>query len=196
MLHELPVDASCPACGKPKLVLRTSADSLAYFGDALHSVLLCGACGYKQARTTFLEMRPPARCTLRFRAPGDLAVRVVRSYNAEWRVPELGFTATPSEASEAFVSNIEGMLERIRDVLVRAVVLDADARPQAEALLAKLDRILHGHEEATLVLEDPAGHSAILSERTVIEPLDPAEAEAMLAATHAGFVDATDLAGA
>ena len=177
MDRETTLDARCPACGAANLLLRSLTEKLPYLGDTLHTTVLCESCDFKHATSMVLEQRPPARHTLHFRAPADLEVRVVRSHSGTFRVPELGFTAEPAEASEAFVSNLEGILERIRDVLLRATLMfDDERRDRAFELLLKLQRVKDGEEPATLVVEDPYGMSAILDDRTQVVPLSDEEA--------------------
>jgi C4-type Zn-finger protein len=81
----------------------------------------------------------------------------------------------------------------VRDILVRARVMYAEDErgAQAEALLLKLQRIVEGKEGATLVLEDPHGTSAILSEQASREKLSPDEAA--LLRTGVIMLDARDV---
>ena len=166
-----------------------------FFGPTLHTVVECPACGFRHVSSMVLRQGPPARHTFHFRAPADLAVRVVRADSCTYSVPELGFTAEPAEASEAFVSNVEGVLERVRDILVRARLLVGEhgQRARAEELLVQLQRIVDGKEGATLVLEDPFGNSAIHSERTLTESLTEEEAAALRSGRV--VIDAEDLPG-
>jgi zinc finger protein len=176
--REFTLDARCPACGAANLVVRSMTQDLPYFGATLLTTVECPRCDFRHATSMQLEQKPPRRHTLRIERAEDLEARVVRSHSGTFRVPELGFAAEPAEASEAFVSNVEGVLDRVRDVLVRARLLFADDErgARAEELLAKLQAIREGREPATLVLEDPHGNSAILSERAVIEALSAEEA--------------------
>jgi zinc finger protein ZPR1 len=164
-----------------------------FFGPTLHTVVDCPACGFKHASSMVLQQHPPAKHTLRFRAPTDLGVRVVRSDSCTYSIPELGFRAEPAEASEAFVSNVQGVLERVRDVLLRARLLveERERKARAEELLAQLQRILDGNEDATLVLEDPFGNSGIHSARAQNQRLTEAEAAALRSGRV--MVDAEDL---
>lgn len=192
MERELALDARCPACGGT-LTMRSATQKLPYFGDTLHTTVLCQGCDFKHATSMVLEVHPPARHTLRFRLPEDAGVRVVRSHSGTYRVPELGFVAEPAEASEAFVSNVEGVLDRVGDVLVRARLMFEEEAQQARAeeLLARLQRIRDGEEGATLVLEDPYGNSQILSDRA--ERVAISQEEAALLKTGVVLLDARDL---
>jgi zinc finger protein len=192
--RELRIDARCPACGGT-LVMRSSTEKLPYFGDTLHTAVVCEQCDFRHSTSMQLEVKPAQRHTLRFLLPRDAGVRVVRSHSGTYRVPELGFAAEPAEASEAFVSNLEGVLDRVRDVLLRArMMFDDERRDRAEELLGKVQRIKAGDEEATLVLEDPYGNSAILSDRAEVARLS--DEEAALLRTGVVLLDPADLQGA
>jgi zinc finger protein len=191
--REVVLDARCPACASPALVMRSQVERLPYFGETLFTTVLCQRCDFRHGSQMQLEVRPPARHTLRFALPRDAGVRVVRSHSGTWRIPELGFLAEPAEASEAFVSNLEGLLERVRDILVRArTMFDAPGEQAAvEARLLHLQRIMDGAEQGTLVVEDPNGTSAILGEGVVVEALTQEEAGQLR--TGVVLLDAADL---
>ncbi|MCA1813903.1 MAG: ZPR1 zinc finger domain-containing protein [Halobacteriales archaeon] len=193
--RELKVDARCPACQSMGLMLRTMTQTMPYFGDVLLTTVQCDACGFKHSDTMVMTQRPPARHTLRVAEKQDLEARVVRSHSGTYRIPELGFAAEPGEGSESFVSNVEGVLGRVQEVLVRARLMFPDVARQARAeeLLALLARMVQGEEPFTLVLEDPFGNSAILSERTQVEALTEAQASELR--TGMTILDVEDLQG-
>jgi zinc finger protein len=109
----------------------------------------------------------PKRYALNIRCPDDLVARVVRSSSGTVRVPELGALVEPGPASEALVSNVEGVLIGVRDVveMLTRSAETAEQRRRAEALLGEIEGILEGRRGATLILDDPLGNSAILSSR-------------------------------
>jgi zinc finger protein len=193
--RELAVDARCPACHGAGLTLRTMTQTMPYFGDVLLTTVQCDRCGFRHSDTMVMQQRPAARHTLRVERAEDLEARVVRSHSGTYRVPELGFSAEPGEGSESFVSNVEGVLDRVQEVLVRARLMfpDPPRRERAEELLGRLARMMEGREPFTLVVEDPFGNSAILSERARQELLS--EEEAGKLRTGMVILDAQDLQG-
>jgi zinc finger protein len=119
------------------------------------------------------------RYEFRAEAAEDLSARVVRSASATIRVPELRVAIEPGPRADAFVSNVEGVLHRIRDVaasLTRSAENPA-ARRKAEVLLASIDRMIGGTEPFTVILEDPTGNSAILHDRATKRVLTAAQAK-------------------
>jgi zinc finger protein len=182
---ELRVDALCPACRSTGLVLRTLAVEVPYFGEALETFLRCEHCGFRHTDFLVLAEHAPVRWSIPIRAD-TLGARVVRSSSGTWRIPELGFAAEPTTLSEAFVTNVEGMLDRARRVVLQARLLnegDGVRTAVADSILVRIDRILAGAETATLIVEDPLGNSAISHDAAAREELAPEEAAALKSGT-------------
>lgn len=178
---EQAVDAACPACATSGILLATLEIDIPYFGRAIQTVLRCERCGFRHADFLVLDQREPVRWTIPVRAD-TLDARVVRSSSGTWRIPELGFLAEPSAASESFVTNVEGILDRARDVVLasRSIFHDEPEKLAAAAgILERIDRIVEGLDPATLVVEDPWGNSLIASPHAVREALTPEEVEGL-----------------
>ena len=90
-----------------------------------------------------------------------------------FKVPALKITIEPGVASEGYVTNIEGFIKRIKKVLEdqRDTAEDDDARKKAKNLLKKIWKVECGDEKLKIIIEDPTGNSAIISEKTVISKL-------------------------
>lgn len=158
-----------------------------YFGACLETVLVCGSCHFRHADFLILSQKDPVRHAFRVESPDDLSVRVVRSNSCTFRLPEIGFTAEPTPRSEAFITNVQGILDRARNVLLTARTIYSD-EPEtvrvAEEKLAHIARMEAGEEPVTVILDDPFGNSAILSERTDVRALTEEE----VAALETGYV--------
>jgi len=96
----------------------------------------------------------------------DLMARVVRSSTGTLKVPELGVTVEPGPASEGYISNIEGVLDRIEQA-VKLALKEARGtkRRRGEALLRKIESVRKGKLKVRVILMDPFGQSAILAGR-------------------------------
>ena len=116
-INEIALDASCPMCGEAPLRMRSMALDIPYFGDALQTTLLCGACGFRHGDVLLTRQGDPTRASLKIRRPGDLNARVVRSSSCTVRIPEAGAIMEPGPQSESFISNVEGVLRRFRDII-------------------------------------------------------------------------------
>jgi zinc finger protein len=177
--REVAIEGACPYCGEGGLVMRSLPLEIPYFGGALQTTVLCTACTYRYADLVLDKEGDPVRYEFRAEAAEDLSARVVRSASATIRVPELRVAIEPGPRADAFVSNVEGVLHRIRDVaasLTRSAENPA-ARRKAEVLLASIDRMIGGTEPFTVILEDPTGNSAILHDRATKRVLTAAQAK-------------------
>ncbi len=137
------------------------------------------ACGFRYADTLTLNEREAARYELRFGAD-DFTTRVIRSTSGTMQIPELGVTVEPGAGSEAFISNVEGVLLRVEEVVRMATKWsseDPDKFERGNRLLESIDAVKRGEQEMTLILDDPFGNSAIVSSRAHRRTLTQPEAE-------------------
>ena len=177
-LREVAIDGVCPLCGQPSMVMRSLLLEIPYFGEALQTTVLCGSCSFRHADLLLTKEGAPVRYELQVAGVADLAARVVRSSYGTIRIPELGLAVEPRLRAEAFVSNAEGVLHRVRDIAelaLRAAETPVEQR-RAERLLKRIDAMIAGTSPFTLVLEDPTGNSAILHDRATKTMLGEKEA--------------------
>jgi zinc finger protein len=81
-------------------------------------------------------------------------------------IPEWGLDIEPGPASEAYISNVEGLLDRIETIVMMArkwAEKDEEVR-RADELLCEMDAAREGKASFTLIIEDPLGNSAIVDE--------------------------------
>ncbi len=132
----------------------------------METLVACSACDFKHADVMHLGEYEPMRYEFRITSDVDMMVRVVRSSTGMIKVPELGVTVKPGHTSEGYVSNIEGVLNRIETVIKLAIEkADQTIHRRGEARLKKLELIRNGKKTANLILMDPFGHSAIIDKR-------------------------------
>jgi zinc finger protein len=164
------VNGPCAACGEEcEYIYQT--ETIPYFSDILIISASCPVCGYRYANTQMLRESEPVRFTFRVESPDDLSVRVVRSMSGTVRIPELGVEIDPGPACEGFVTNVEGVLERILSVVEGVLACaETEGRTRAEYLKAEIADVKAGEFPITLILEDPTGNSAIVSDRAIQEP--------------------------
>ena len=84
-------------------------------------------------------------------------------------IAELGLKVEPGPVSQGYVSNVEGVLKRFDEAVKTALswTEDDDARNTALKILNGIERVKNGDKEATLILEDPLGHSIIMDEDAI-----------------------------
>ncbi len=162
---ETVLDAPCPVCGKRTLVYRAEELELPYFGKCLQTTIICKNCGYRHADVMMLDVHEPMSYELKIEDVRDLNIKVVRSTSGTIEIPEIGAKIEPGPLSEAFITTIEGVLNRIVDVLVQLMHNTPELRERINEVLRKIGYIRHGRMKATLILKDPLGNSAIISDR-------------------------------
>jgi zinc finger protein len=185
-------EAHCPACENVGLEYNAETIDLPYLGESLETMLRCLKCGYRHTDFILTEVKDAIRATYTIDDEAAMSVRVVRSSSGTVRIPELGIEIEPGIASDAYISNIEGIFVRIESVLDQ---LFRDAEGEKERLpIQKLIDILQAArngaaDSMTLIIEDPFGNSAIISKETKVEKLSMEEAEKL---KTGGFVFDSD----
>jgi zinc finger protein len=135
-----------------------------HFGSVLLSVLTCAKCGYKHTDVITLTERGPIALAAKINLNEDLNMRVIKSGTATISIPEFGATITPGPYSEGYISNVEGILDRIQDALMFMLSSAKGKRlRKGERMLKQFRFAKESKPNFTLVLKDPFGNSAIVS---------------------------------
>ncbi len=163
----------CPVCGHRPMNSTIAMLELPMLGEAIETTIICPNCGFKTSDVMITEQNEPVRYTLKVRNPEDVNTRVVRSTSGTIRIPELGISIEPGPASESFISNIEGVLMRVMEVLEG---LDYENPEDVKKRISEIDKARNGEMEFTFIIEDPFGNSALLSEKADKEILTEEEA--------------------
>ena len=158
----------CPVCGKKTLTLSEAEAEVPYFGKLFIFGMTCSDCGFRKADVEAAEQKEPVKWTFEIASKEDLTVRVVKSSEAMVKIPYIG-DISPGPASEGYVTNVEGILNRIKEQVehLRDAAEDDEDRTKAKNLLKKIMRVLWGEEKIKLIIEDPTGNSAIISDKAV-----------------------------
>ena len=161
-----PVDR-CPLCGgEGTFRVRGRVDDIPYFGETMETLMSCDNCKFRHADVMCLGERAPMRYEFKIASGDDLLVRVVKSSTGTIELPELGITVEPGPASDGYVSNIEGVLDRVEEAIKFAIEgAGATKRRCGEGKLKRLEEVRSGKRVARLIVVDPFGYSAIIDER-------------------------------
>jgi zinc finger protein len=174
-------DQPCPLCRQNSLQLTESMEQVDYFGPVLLTTISCSLCGYKDTDVALTSVKEPSVMRAHVNSDRDLTMKVVRSSSATIRVPELGVSITPRTSAQGYITNIEGILDRVQEVLQGILpTLSPGRRRRAELVLARLRKAREGKLSFTLEVKDPLGNSAIVgSDTTKIKrrPLSKKELE-------------------
>lgn len=166
------VPGPCPSCSH-EIEFRYQTENIPYFSDILIISATCPQCGYRYVDTQVLASGEPSRYTLTVSTPEDLAIRIVRSMTASIEIPELGVEIDPGPACTGFITNAEGVLERIQHVVEATCRWnEGKAKEKAGELLEQIAQAREGKFPFTLILNDPSGNSAIFSYKAVKAALE------------------------
>lgn len=162
----------CPLCNENSLILTESETEVPYFGKVYLFSMSCNNCKYHKADVEAIEQKEPVKCEFKISSEEDMKVRVVKSSEAVIKLPHLA-AIDPGPASQGYVTNIEGVLNRVKYQVESAKETEEDEeeRKKAKNLLKKITRIMRGQEKQKLIIEDPSGNSAIISDKAIRSPL-------------------------
>jgi zinc finger protein len=163
----------CPFCNTKNLVLLDIAKEIPFFGTCHIFTMDCKGCGYHKSDIEREQEHEPLRVTYDVSSEEDMKIRVVKSSTASIKIPHIG-AIEAGPASNGYVTNIEGILNRMK-VQVEQIrdneEEDEEARKKAKSLVKKLIRIMWGQEPTKIILEDPSGNSAIISDKASVEKM-------------------------
>jgi zinc finger protein len=156
----------CPMCSSKNFQISSMLYSVPFFNELAIFSMKCPDCGFSQHDVFSAEQRKPSRFTLRVSDESLLRVRVVRSSSGTFRFPEFGIDVEPGPAAESFITNVEGLLYRVRGVVESSTRFAEtnEEKSRAFEILEQMESALRGEYPFTLVMEDPAGTSGILPE--------------------------------
>lgn len=157
----------CPICRKKGLSLKEEEVEVPYFGKVFVFSMNCSECGYNKSDIEPVERREPCKYTLEISSEDDLNVKIVKSGEATIKIPHV-ITIEAGPASNGYITNVEGLLERVKKAIESSVdEEDEAAKKKAKNLIKKINKVIFGREKLKIIIEDPSGNSAIISEKAV-----------------------------
>ncbi|MFL2949997.1 MAG: ZPR1 zinc finger domain-containing protein [Candidatus Poseidoniaceae archaeon] len=201
-MEEQPVDIPCPICSvSGKVFMIAHVEEIPYFGEHTQVTVMCHSCGWRQTDFIPAEGKKPGSWSLVVHSSELLSARVIRSSSCTVKIHELDLEVAPGSNATGYVSNIEGVLNRFKEIVemvlrdIRSEMLSLTEAPQrdeqalAEAvesvttLEAMIDSIVNagssGALPLTLELLDPHGHSMILHDEALHRELTEEELKAL-----------------
>lgn len=155
----------CPFCQTNNLTLMERVLDIPYFGITHIFSMDCQNCEYFMSDVESEEDRKPVKQSFSVESEDDLKVRIVKSAAATVKIPRM-VSVEPGSASNGYVTNVEGLLNRVKKVLEEQKQDDDKAvAKKAKSHLKRLQRALWGQDSLTIQLIDKTGNSAILSEK-------------------------------
>ena len=154
----------CPICGYKNAIELITKKNIPYVGPIEIVTLKCNKCGYKKSDIIIQQIREPIRYIVQITNEEDLNIRVFKSSSGTIRIPELGFEMKPGPASQSFITNVEGVLNRVLDAVSMLETLNPQKnRKKITELKEKIEKAKSGKFKFTLLVEDPFGNSIIVS---------------------------------
>ena len=187
MIDYFETQSVCPLC-QTDMPIKWQKDTIPYFGDIMYTTANCECCSFRFADTIILSGKDPVCYSLPIQTEADLDARVIRSTSGTILIEEFGIMVEPGPISESYVTNVEGILQRIRGVVestVRWSEMDDDFEKVDIALnlLEKIDAIIQNPATApvqiTLLIKDPLGNSAIIAANAASRKLTEEELETL-----------------
>jgi zinc finger protein len=158
---------TCASCGQKTLVVKELYYEVPRFGTLVLISMLCSNCGYRVFDSISLEYKGPKRIEFKVSGLNDLSAKVIRSTMSSITIPELGIELKPGPRSDAFITNIEGLLDRFATVAEQLVSTSKGVSlEKANAALHKIRLAMDGKVPFTLMIEDESGNSAVVPEAT------------------------------
>lgn len=164
----------CSFCHEKKLTLMEDVQDIPYFGKVFLFSMKCVGCGFAKSDVEAEQQKEPCKITFTIESAKDMNVRVVKSSEGSISIPQLKMSVESGPNSDGYVSNIEGVITRFEKIIQEQKdnVEDEDDKKEAKNLLKKLWKVKLGDVPLKIVIEDPSGNSAIISEKAVVEKLN------------------------
>lgn len=163
----------CPFCHTKNLTLSQEETDIPFFGKTFVFAMDCSNCKYHKSDVESAGIKDPVKITFTVENKKDINIRVVKSSAATVKIPQMRMDVRPGPASNGYITNVEGVLDRFEKVIAeeRDSAEDDKVKKHAKNLLKKLRKVKWGDIPLKIVIEDPTGNSAIISDKAVVEKL-------------------------
>ncbi|MDD1766673.1 MAG: ZPR1 zinc finger domain-containing protein [Candidatus Methanomethyliaceae archaeon] len=154
---------TCASCGKKTLNVKEVYYHIPNFGRTVMVSMLCSKCGYRVSDIVSLEHKGPAKLEFQVKSPKDLKARIVRSTTSTLTIPELGLELKPGPRSEAFITNVEGVLDRFSGIAEQLMRSSEDkSKEKSKIVLRRIRSAIDGKIPFKVIIDDEFGNSIII----------------------------------
>lgn len=163
----------CPMCRKKTLTLTEEELDIPYFDKVFVFSMNCSSCNFRKSDIEAATRHDPVKYTLETDSEDDMKIRIVKSSEATIKIPTLRMSSTPGPASIGQITNVEGLINNFEKIVEdqRDNEEDPKIKKSAKNLLKKIRKIKYGDIPCKIIIEDPSGNSAIVSEKAKKEKL-------------------------
>ncbi len=153
---------NCPACNKKGFSVEQRIDTIPYLGEVLETFAKCKYCKYKTHDILPLtEKDYPKKHKIKISKQKDLERRVIKGKYCTIKVPEIELEIDPGPGSESYISNLEGVIDRIIYSLKRIKKLKKEEK-KIDKKIKLLESAKNQKKEITIIFEDPTRQSVVL----------------------------------
>ena len=130
----------CPVCLNKTLSLTEDVKDIPYFGKCHLFSMNCSSCHYNKSDIEGEAKKEPAKYEFEVSSKKDLSARIVKSSEATVKIPTFKLSITPGPASEGYITNAEGILQRLKKIVEqeRDNAEDDETKKKAKNLLKKM----------------------------------------------------------
>lgn len=140
----------CLSCGTEGMERGFNELDVPHFGKVIHYYMRCPHCGFRVNDFAYQGDFPP-EAKLEVIGKQNLNSKIVRGGNATVIIPELGLELYPGPLSESFITNVEGLLNRFKNLLPLF-----DDKEQIKKVEEKLEEAISGKLDFSIIIRDPA----------------------------------------
>ena len=162
----------CPMCGQKTLTMTELIREIPFFGVVHIYSMYCSSCKFHESDVETEKQNPPTEYSIEVQGEDDLKIRVIKSSHATVKLPRI-VEITPGPASNGYVTNVEGIINRVKDMFESQKEVEDDSNKKKEyvKLIKKLNRVIWGKEKLKIIISDPTGNSAIVSDKAKIKKI-------------------------
>jgi zinc finger protein len=110
------LDFDCPVCKKGQLILSKTIHNLPDGDKILIMKFECNKCDFTKNDIIPVDTPiKPSKFILKVNEKEDLESKIFRSFSGVLEIPELEIEIEPGPAADFFITNVEGILQRMKD---------------------------------------------------------------------------------
>ena len=153
----------CPMCFENKLILSQYKNKYPLIGEMIIFSSKCLNCGYKSSQSFQVDGTYPKVHKLKIKSQKDLNAKILKCENSTIRFDNIDIEFESFDNNGDFVTNIEGVIRKFLDkanFLLKSLNYKKDIK-KLNKIIEKLELVISGKFETTIILEDESGKSFI-----------------------------------
>jgi len=165
---------NCPFCNTKNMTLSEEEKDFPVYGKVFLFSMDCSNCNYHKSDVEFSEVHTPCKITITTNSEKDMKIKIIKSSNAKVKIPQFKLSMESGVDGDGFICGLEELLDKFKKIIEaeRDTENDDDpAKKNAKNLLKKIWKAKLGDIPLKIIIEDPSGNSAVISDKAIIEKL-------------------------